>query len=568
MRPGIFALRALNQYRRRDIVTYLGLRYYLSALAARSDKWADEVAIDLTQHRLTRPYLISQMFKETDSDGMQIFRELETPAPNECLSEAALLAECARVRGPFEPLDSVFSYMFADSGDTAGVFRPYFIGFRDRHAAIARASRCLADGIVVYRDIRRFYPSISTSLAHRAWSAACDATGLGKRYIELGERLLADYHRAQHSAHQGVITGPMLSHLIGNLVLRDFDQRMADQYPARYFRYVDDMVFIIPARELLMLQSRLEGELGELGFSLHPTKGFEVPCGRWLSAENDLAAESSPSWASLVGGMKQLLVTKPECRSRLENLFFSKEIRFVPLDYLKAAGEIRHVRRFQELLRFRWFRRKVRLITPEQILEMALRLRDRYQRDFEFQLQRPLGGHPFERKRILQRLRYLCGRLIYLAEPDRVAVYADHLSQIPEMNEFAVIFRCIASRDATELISYSGRAAQAAAQPLRSLRDPIRLNVTTWDEPRIEGASVLALNGVPLTRDATLPPVSSPLAAFALGEGNPDAHSAFFDELFILAGKPSRERHAEILSSALDVDERLAFDTELLGESS
>jgi hypothetical protein len=39
LRPGILAVRAVNQYRRREVFAYLGLRYYLENTAARSDTW-------------------------------------------------------------------------------------------------------------------------------------------------------------------------------------------------------------------------------------------------------------------------------------------------------------------------------------------------------------------------------------------------------------------------------------------------------------------------------------------------------------------------------------------------
>ena len=46
-RYGVLATRALNQYRRRDVVAYLGLRYYLENTAASTDLWATDVAVDL-----------------------------------------------------------------------------------------------------------------------------------------------------------------------------------------------------------------------------------------------------------------------------------------------------------------------------------------------------------------------------------------------------------------------------------------------------------------------------------------------------------------------------------------
>lgn len=44
MRPQLLALRAANQYRTRDIMAYLGLRYYFANQCASRDRWAEEVS--------------------------------------------------------------------------------------------------------------------------------------------------------------------------------------------------------------------------------------------------------------------------------------------------------------------------------------------------------------------------------------------------------------------------------------------------------------------------------------------------------------------------------------------
>ena len=55
-RPGILSVRALNDFRRRDTLGYLGLRYYLANSAARTDEWARRVAVDLVMTRSSAGY--------------------------------------------------------------------------------------------------------------------------------------------------------------------------------------------------------------------------------------------------------------------------------------------------------------------------------------------------------------------------------------------------------------------------------------------------------------------------------------------------------------------------------
>ena len=90
-RPGILSVRAVNQYRRRDVLSYLSLRYYLANVAACSDQWAKQIATDLVLGRTDLPYIQVQHFKETDGNGKAKHRAIYLPGANEALAEAALL---------------------------------------------------------------------------------------------------------------------------------------------------------------------------------------------------------------------------------------------------------------------------------------------------------------------------------------------------------------------------------------------------------------------------------------------------------------------------------------------
>jgi len=173
MRPGVLAVRAVNQYRRREVLAYLALRYYLDNSAARSDKWAKQVAMELVLSRTNTPYFQAQHFKEITESGAVIHREIYLPGANEALAEAALLAECASHSG-FSNHDSVFSYQLNNGNDRSGIFKPYTPGLSARHHAIAKACESNSDNIVLYTDIKRFYPSISSELALQAWVKSCE----------------------------------------------------------------------------------------------------------------------------------------------------------------------------------------------------------------------------------------------------------------------------------------------------------------------------------------------------------------------------------------------------------
>jgi hypothetical protein len=82
LRPSILSARAVNQYRRRDVLTYLGLRYYLHNTAARTDHWARQVATDLVLTRTDLPYFRALHFKDSASAGQVEHRPIFLPSAN------------------------------------------------------------------------------------------------------------------------------------------------------------------------------------------------------------------------------------------------------------------------------------------------------------------------------------------------------------------------------------------------------------------------------------------------------------------------------------------------------
>jgi hypothetical protein len=159
MRPEILAVRAINQYRRRDILPYLGLRYYLANRCALRDRWAGDVASHLVISRTKPIYFSALHFKEHQAGKPVEHRQMHLPGPNEAFAEAALLNECSRHREAFQALPCVFSYRFAPADSPEGIFEMYFSGFRERHTAVANACRQDTNATVLYTDIRRFYPN-------------------------------------------------------------------------------------------------------------------------------------------------------------------------------------------------------------------------------------------------------------------------------------------------------------------------------------------------------------------------------------------------------------------------
>jgi hypothetical protein len=69
----------VNQYRRRDVLTYLALRYYVDNEAARTDHWAREIATELVLTCSDLAYFQALHFKELSQRQAVDHRQMLLP---------------------------------------------------------------------------------------------------------------------------------------------------------------------------------------------------------------------------------------------------------------------------------------------------------------------------------------------------------------------------------------------------------------------------------------------------------------------------------------------------------
>ena len=342
MRPELLAVRAINQYRRRDVLAYLGLRYYLENDCAKNDVWARDISTHLVKTQDSPIYYRSSHFKEMNENGVG-HRNIYLPGPNEILAESALLDDCSKELS-FQSLECVYSYRFSDQSSKEGIFKNYFPGFQQRNKSIASICDSLgsAGTKVLYTDIKKFYPSIRYELALDAWKSACKKSKISNQSNELGEKLLTQYAETarKHNEGLGILTGPMFSHLIANLILSKVDQQMTAYTQNRYWRYVDDFVLVGSPDQIRDSRKLLSSILNDIGFSLHDeVKDFEVESNSWLETAKNTDNSKGKIWTNLVINIKRFLTTKPAELSFLKQAFLDKGINIPLIDYSSAVAE-------------------------------------------------------------------------------------------------------------------------------------------------------------------------------------------------------------------------------------
>lgn len=564
LRPGVLAVRAVNQYRRREVMAYLALRYYLDNSAATSDTWAKQVAIDLVLTRTNAPYFKAQHFKEITESGDVNHRAIFLPGANEALAEAALLAECASHPGFSNP-ESVYSYQLNDGNDRSGIFKHYTIGLHARHLTIAQACEGSPDGIVLYIDIKRFYPDISLELALSAWQKKCEQTNLAARYREIGEKIINDHAIEGGHENKGILTGPMFSHLIANLVMAELDAE-SKCLPAKYIRYVDDITLVGSRAEVEQSLKTIRSKIEDMGFELHDKespKSIEISTQEWLKGRHDFQpSKNSFSWMTLVGDLKRFLLANPHQGETLKKAFHAKDFRIPVKDYSEASYEGSFLETFEYWAKRPWFKSKVADVSIESLMKQALWLRKHYEDEFRELAQYAVNQEGFERKRCIPKLRYRLGRLVYLGTEDTLSSLHSLASEIPELQFHTAVMNSISTGNIDRLLSLGTNAAQAAAQPIRASGKTVNTTLSNLSIVSEQSLAVFLFNGVSVQRNFGQDKASE-LIRFA--ESGADlkmmkSQDLFMQEIACLHGVEEIPRHSGLLESVFDVDEDLAMD--------
>lgn len=568
MRPEMLAVRAVNQYRRRDFLAYVGLRYYLENEVAKRDIWSKEVSSYLVNSRNSPIYFRSFHFKELSDKKEAIYRKIYLPGPNEILAEAALLYECS-LFSAFRSSPCVYSYHFPESTSNEGVFRSYFPRYRSRHQSIANACLRFNQATVHYTDIRKFYPSIQKELATNAWKLACDTSKISPTMRELGERLLEEYFKVADESQDAlaILTGPMFSHLIANLVLFKIDKLMHEKMGGNYWRYVDDIVLVGEKDQVNIERKSLEAVLSDIGLSLHDEeKDFAVDSETWLEGINDFRDSEGELWMNLVSNIKRFLISKPESRDDLLNAFLDNDLNIPVLNYSSAVAESSYRERFTDYLRkYPWFPKSIRNLSVQSLVRDAKHARNVY----EEKLNLLLGGDPnikgYKRKRLLPKLRFYAGRVTYLSTTAYLASISSSLANYPELLLESAVMDAIHSRDVTSLLKFGTNAVQAAAQIFRIRKGVINFFPASILDVEIQGIAILKLNGVEvsLSDELTTRVLTDELNLLASGENSTTlmkSTNLFIKEIACLRGVENLLRHQQLTETAFDRDEHMIFD--------
>ena len=434
---------------------------------------------------------------------------------------------------------------------------------------IAMACDDCPEGVVQYTDIKKFYSSISIDFANTAWQKYSGIGNLPTRFRQLGDMLIEGQSAVEREDQNGILTGPMFSHLLANLVLRELDEKCTNDLPVRYFRYVDDITLVGEKSAVKNSHKILHEYMNELGFELHDnssSKNIKVSTSHWLEGRNDFTDRSrSNSWRSLIGDLKRFLLKNASNREEIKNAFRGEGFRLPILDYSGAARESSFLKRAQEVIyEFPFFRGEYRNVTISSLLKKAIELRKEYREEIILLIDEAVHFRGYDRKRCIPKLRYLAARLIYLASDDTLSSLSEGTQEFQELYFHTEVMRAVSSGDVDSILSMGTNAAQAVAQPVRAIGKRVTFNAHQLSDTEKQSLSILVMNDISIELKQLNRIEESELLSFARKGANlnlMNSDDAFIREISCLHGISEYPRHPNILDTVFDKDEELALDT-------
>lgn len=271
-----------------------------------NESLADEVELRLFEHNLDRNiaqlkedlFAYAQEVVRTDRRFAYKFPKASHVRPRGLSSIEETILSIAIIQHLGKRADGLkghsYAYSISKGRDTEYLYEPWFKAYQGRFLADARRfAQDYEDCVIVQADIKSFFTRI---IQERLIELATKELRVDSERIKWLLRLLLSKDIDDHEVGQGLVQGNPDSGFYANIYLVDLDSRFADhnEWGLRFFRYVDDMIFIIPHRsQVRPVLETLREELSKTGLELNEDKTeIYTDVSAFLAATSDDLLES------------------------------------------------------------------------------------------------------------------------------------------------------------------------------------------------------------------------------------------------------------------------------------
>ncbi len=456
--------RALNQLPRQYVPSYLGLRVFAESTSKelRND-WTVGYVDRRSVTRRRQAYWKYSGLKGQDEQGKLEYRHFVVGSPTTLLAECRLISMLSQWP-QFARHPAVYSYLWPSYGKGGHLFAHFFYGYRLRERHVAEAVRQSPDHTCIILDLKNFYPSVDKDKALRRFRervSKAEATNSEKDTANfLVEQLLS-------FPESGLPVGPPLSHVLANVVLENVDREMAKLYPARYFRYVDDVVIVVEASKVEAALRQFRALVVAEGLAVNESKTDFVAANQWNAhvARREKSV-TTDTFGSLIRRLQVYCASSPENWMATRDLFKSAGFS-LPFSRLQSVATYGRFRRFLKILfhRSKWDQKLTYIFeSPESLLKSAIEIRDKFLENAKRIAVEEIPQPGMVRRWRTSEIRFTFARLMYLLPFSEYGELLRLLPQVAECAELRVILTALRTGDASELLLRPGASVDTFAQ--------------------------------------------------------------------------------------------------------
>lgn len=399
-------------------------------------------------------YFSYRTLKEIENDGTPIYRECIVGSPATLLAESYVLSLMAHEQS-FVTGENVYSYKWPLSDRGGRNFQYYQYGYTRRNEQIREHLREHPGHVAVVGDIRKFYPSVSWSLLEPKLEHC-----LASVQSPSNRRVIGNFLRGlRPTSGVGIPIGTDVSHVLGNLALKDVDVSLADEFGKRYFRYVDDIIVICPREDRDHVAQQMRTAVEGVGLKIHEGKEDVVAANTWVS-DCPTVSRKPPrgSFEALLHDICVYVLLWPKQLAPLQQAFSSEGFT-LPFGRLVTQAQYMPYRRFARSV----FRRggvsdvlRVLFTRAKGLIDDAKAVRESIWTNLKGLSAVPIPSEGMRRRWFVQKCRYNINRLLYLSSKSD---YPRLLGMIPsgqEYEEYRVLLRALVSGNVTEILRLPG----------------------------------------------------------------------------------------------------------------
>lgn len=455
------ALRALNQTKTLNPITYLCIRCFFESLSPKTLKDG------LFKEMLTRKLLVRKewssrnytLYKEKNESDF-IYRDVLGLSPFGVVSESLIMRYISE-NDFFANKDYVYSYLLPESKKSYRNYQYYFNGYKKRNENITKSFEENKTQVALVLDLEKFYPSINKDKAKETiLNQIKDKSD--DNFNSLSNNIISSI---LESSTSGVPIGPDLSHLIAQVYLEEFDIKMNEKYSGKYFRYVDDIVVLCDSSTEDNIIQDLKVYLpNELNINESKTDRLSFEEWQLLNSSYDKESENFNDLLNFITAYISMHPTKiDDLEKELEKNQYN-----IPLRRIKKQSKSKNYMKFIDYLMSdnSWITTyEVYFTKTEYIIEKLTTLKKYYLKKFTILAEGIFSDeNTAENRSNTQQLKFILNRLIYLCPLNELI---NLYEKIPNTSKFAdsrEVIYTLHSKDLINTIQFGGKVLQTVCE--------------------------------------------------------------------------------------------------------